>query len=135
MREDGEDPVKGRTVKVIGIDHLVLAVSDVDRTLAWYEDQLGLEPLRVEEWRRGEAPFPSLRVSESIIIDVIAGPRAGENVDHICLLVDVDDLDAVVESGKFDVVSGPSRLWGARGYGQGVYVRDPDGNVLELRHY
>ena len=70
-----------------------------------------------------------------MIIDVIAGPRAGENVDHICLLVDVDDLEAVVESGKFDVVSGPSRLWGARGYGQGVYVRDPDGNVLELRHY
>jgi catechol 2,3-dioxygenase-like lactoylglutathione lyase family enzyme len=70
-----------------------------------------------------------------MIIDVIPGPRAGENIDHICLLVDVDDLEAVVESGKFDVVSGPSRLWGARGYGQGVYVRDPDGNVLELRHY
>ncbi len=127
--------MKGRAVKVIGIDHLVLAVSDVDRTLAWYEDHLGLEPLRVDEWRRGEAPFPSLRVNESMIIDVIAGPRAGENIDHICLLVDVDDLEAVVESGKFDVVSGPSRLWGARGYGQGVYVRDPDGNVLELRHY
>ncbi len=122
-------------MKVIGIDHIVLAVSDVERTLAWYEDALGLEPLRVEEWRRGEAPFPSLRVSESMIIDVIDGPRAGENVDHICLLVDVDDLDAVVASGRFDVVSGPSRLWGARGYGQGVYVRDPDGNVLELRHY
>jgi len=62
-------------VKAIGIDHLVLAVSDVDRTLAWYEDHLGLEPLRVDEWRRGEAPFPSLRVNESMIIDVIAGPR------------------------------------------------------------
>jgi len=122
-------------MKAIGLDHIVLAVSDVERTLRWYEEHLGLEPLRVDEWREGDAPFPSLRVNDSMIFDVIVGPRAGENVDHICLLVDTDDLDALAASGRFDVVGGPSRLWGARGYGQGLYVRDPDGNVLELRHY
>ena len=122
-------------MRATGVDHIVLTVADVDRTLGWYEEHLGLEPLRVDEWRKGEAPFPSLRVSDSMIIDVIVGPRAGENVDHICLLVDTDDLDALAASGRFDVVAGPSRLWGARGYGQGLYVRDPDGNVLELRHY
>jgi catechol 2,3-dioxygenase-like lactoylglutathione lyase family enzyme len=122
-------------MRATGVDHIVLTVADVDRTLGWYEEHLGLEPLRVDEWRNGEAPFPSLRVSDSMIIDVIVGPRAGENVDHICLLVDTDDLDALAASGRFDVVGGPSRLWGARGYGQGLYVRDPDGNVLELRHY
>ena len=122
-------------MRVTGIDHYVLAVADVERTIAWYADRLGLEPTRVDEWRKGEAPFPSLRVNDSMIIDVIPGPRAGENVDHICLIVDVDDLDAVASSGKFDVVGGPSTLWGARGYGQGLYVRDPDGNVIELRHY
>jgi len=122
-------------VRATGIDHYVLAVADVERTLEWYADRLGLEPTRVDEWRKGDAPFPSLRVNESMIIDVIPGPRAGENVDHICLLVDVDDLAAVAESGRFDVVGGPSTLWGARGYGQGLYVRDPDGNVIELRHY
>ena len=122
-------------MRATGVDHLVLTVADVERTLGWYEEHLGLEPLRVDEWRKGDAPFPSLRVNESMIIDVILGPRAGENVDHICLLVDTDDLDALAASGRFDVVGGPSRLWGARGYGQGLYVRDPDGNVLELRHY
>jgi catechol 2,3-dioxygenase-like lactoylglutathione lyase family enzyme len=122
-------------VRAVELDHLVLAVSDVDRTLEWYADRLGLEPLRVDEWRNGEVPFPSLRVNDATIIDVIAGPREGENVDHICLVVDVDDLAAVAASGEFEVVGGPSRLWGARGYGQGLYVRDPDGNVLELRHY
>ncbi len=122
-------------MRATGVDHLVLTVADVERTLGWYEEHLGLEPLRVDEWRKGDAPFPSLRVNESMIIDVIVGPRAGENVDHICLLVDTDDLDALAASGRFDVVGGPSRLWGARGYGQGLYVRDPDGNVLELRHY
>ncbi len=122
-------------MRATGVDHIVLTVADVERTLGWYEEHLGLEPLRVDEWRNGDAPFPSLRVNDSMIIDVIVGPRAGENVDHICLLVDTDDLDALAGSGKFDVVGGPSRLWGARGYGQGLYVRDPDGNVLELRHY
>ena len=122
-------------MRATGVDHIVLTVADVERTLGWYEEHLGLEPLRVDEWRKGDAPFPSLRVNESMIIDVIVGPRAGENVDHICLIVDTDDLDALAASGRFDVVGGPSRLWGARGYGQGLYVRDPDGNVLELRHY
>ena len=51
-------------VKVTGLDHLVLVVADVERTLAWYEDRFGIEPLRVDEWRRGEAPFPSLRVND-----------------------------------------------------------------------
>ena len=122
-------------MRAVGLDHLVLAVSDVERTIEWYAGRLGLEPLRVDEWRKGEAPFPSLRVNDSMIIDVIAGPREGENIDHICLLVDVEDLAGVASSGAFDVVGGPSRLWGARGYGQGLYVRDPDGNILELRHY
>ena len=122
-------------MRATGVDHIVLTVADVERTLGWYEEHLGLEPLRVDEWRKGDAPFPSLRVNESMIIDVIVGPRAGENVDHICLLVDTDDLDALAASGRFDVVGGPSRLWVRGGYGQGLYVRDPDGNVLELRHY
>ena len=122
-------------MRAVGLDHLVLAVADVERTLEWYTAHLGLEPLRVDEWRNGEVPFPSLRLNDATIIDVIVGPRDGENVDHICVIVDVDDLAAVASSGEFDVVGGPSRLWGARGYGQGLYVRDPDGNVLELRHY
>jgi catechol 2,3-dioxygenase-like lactoylglutathione lyase family enzyme len=122
-------------VKVTGLDHIVLVVADVERSLAWYEDRFGMEPLRADQWRRGEAPFPSLRVNDGIIIDLIPGPRAGENVDHFCLVVDTDELEPVVASGRFDLVEGPSVRWGARGDGMSIYVRDPDGNVVELRHY
>jgi catechol 2,3-dioxygenase-like lactoylglutathione lyase family enzyme len=45
------------------------------------------------------------------------------------------DLDAVVASGDFDVIEGPVSRWGARGEGVSVYVRDPDGNQVELRTY
>ena len=48
-------------VSVVGFDHLVLKCADVETSLAWYCDQLGLEPVRVEEWRAGLAFFPSVR--------------------------------------------------------------------------
>lgn len=122
-------------VTVEAFDHVVLNVADVDRSLAWYTGELGLAPLRVDEWRRGDAPFPSVRVSADTIIDLVAGERGGQNVDHLCLTVAPVDLEEVARSGRFDVVEGPVPRWGARGVGTSVYVRDPDGNVVELRHY
>lgn len=122
---------------VTAFDHLVLVAADVERSLAFYIGELGLEPVRVDEWRRGEALFPSFRVSADTIVDVVPGER-GEgrgNVDHFCLVVEPTDLDAVAASGRFDVVDGPGPRFGARGDGTSLYVRDPDGNVVELRHY
>ena len=124
-------------LRIQAVDHLVLVVADVERSVAWYRDVLGLEALRFQEWKDGEVFFPSLRVDESTIIDVLAGDRgAGRgNVDHFCLVVEETDLAAVRDSGVFDVVEGPVTRWGARGDGTSLYVRDPDGNVVELRHY
>jgi catechol 2,3-dioxygenase-like lactoylglutathione lyase family enzyme len=131
-------PGSARTVPavtVIDLDHIVLNVSDVERSLAFYRDDLGLEPLRVDEWRRGEVPFPSLRVTATTIIDLMSMPRTGENADHFCLVIAPTDLDALRAAGRLDVVSGPARRFGARGDGTSLYVRDPDGNTVELRHY
>jgi catechol 2,3-dioxygenase-like lactoylglutathione lyase family enzyme len=122
-------------LRATGLDHIVLNVADVERSLSWYMEQLGLEGVRVEEWRRGEVLFPSLRLDATTIIDLLQVERTGQNVDHVCLVVEPVDLDALAASGRFDVVAGPSRLFGARGEGVGLYVRDPDGNVIELRHY
>jgi catechol 2,3-dioxygenase-like lactoylglutathione lyase family enzyme len=122
-------------VKAVGLDHVVLNVADVERSLAWYCDELGLSAERVDEWRRGEVLFPSVRIDETTIIDLLRTDRTGQNVDHVCLVVEPTDLDALAASGRFDVTAGPARLFGARGEGVGLYVRDPDGNVVELRHY
>ena len=122
------------------VDHLVLLVEDVERSVAWYRDLLGMAAERLEEWRAGEAPFPSVRVNESTIIDVFARSSAppgqeGRNLDHFCVVVEPTDLQAVVDSGAFDVWTGPVERWGARGNGTSIYVSDPDGNTVELRHY
>jgi catechol 2,3-dioxygenase-like lactoylglutathione lyase family enzyme len=122
-------------LRATGLDHIVLNVADVERSLSWYTKELGLTGVRVEKWRRGEVLFPSLRVDATTIIDLLQTERTGQNVDHVCLVVEPVDLDALAASGRFDVVAGPSRLFGARGEGVGLYVRDPDGNVIEVRHY
>lgn len=124
-------------IRVQAFDHLVLVVADVERSLAWYRDVLGLEEVRVAEWRAGEAPFPSVRVSPTTIVDLVRGERGGVNVDHFCLVVEPGtDLGALGASGVLDVVEGPTGpRFGARGDAASLYVRDPDGNVVELRAY
>lgn len=121
--------------RVRGLDHVVFNVSDVEKSIRWYTEELGLAPERVEAWRRGEVPFPSVRVDEATIIDLFAAERSGENCNHVCLVVDETDFEAAAASGRFEVVDGPARRWGARGDGTSLYVRDPDGNTIELRYY
>ncbi|MET9415248.1 VOC family protein [Streptomyces klenkii] len=125
-------------MRVIAFDHLVLNVSDVERSLAFYTGPLGLEPVRVEEWRAGRVSFPSVRVSPTTIIDLVdreRGETAASNVDHICLVVEPLDWQTVVDSGTFTVVDGPGQRFGARGNAESLYVLDPDGNTVELRWY
>ncbi len=122
-------------MQIRGVDHYVLTVPDVEAIVAWYRDELGLAPERLEEWRRGEVPFVSLRVNEGTLIDVLSGERTGENVNHVAFVVEGIDLDELAASGRFEIVMGPADLFGARGTGRGVYIHDPAGNLVELRTY
>jgi catechol 2,3-dioxygenase-like lactoylglutathione lyase family enzyme len=122
-------------MQVRQLDHIVLNVTDVERSLAWYTELLGLEPERVDDWRAGRVPFPSVRIDEACIIDLFGVAPTGENLNHFCLVVDPGDVAAIATDDRFDVVAGPARRWGALGDGLSVYVRDPDGNTVELRSY
>jgi catechol 2,3-dioxygenase-like lactoylglutathione lyase family enzyme len=124
-------------VQVTGLDHIVLNVADVERSAAWFREKLGLEVIRLDEWRRGEVPFPCVRVDATTLIDLFATERTGENMNHVALVVEGVDLQEVVDSGEFELAgpSHPSDLFGARGQGLGIYVKDPDGNTIELRTY
>jgi catechol 2,3-dioxygenase-like lactoylglutathione lyase family enzyme len=128
--------VADHVVRITGLDHIVLTTHDVERALAWYTGCLGLPGERVDEWRRGEAPFPSVRVDAGTIIDLFpGGPHDSGRLDHFCLVIEPTDLEALADSGTFEVVDGPARRFGARGDGTSLYVRDPDGTTIELRHY
>ncbi len=120
---------------ISGIDHIVLCVSDVERSVAWYRDHLGLDAERLEEWRAGDAPFVSLRVDSGTLIDLLADEPTGRNVDHVAFVTDRVGFDSFVARHGDIIEMGPASLFGARGQGDGVYVRDPDGHRVEVRTY
>ena len=121
--------------RVVGLDHVVLVVRDIERSVRWYAEQLGLEVERLEEWRAGRAPFVSLRVAPGTIIDLLEGDPEVRNPDHVAFVLEDVDLDELADSGRFEVDRGPADLSGARGTGRAMYVLDPDGQRVELRSY
>jgi len=126
------------------LDHIVLNVHDVDRSLNFYAGFLGLEPLRLQEFKNGEVPFPSIRVSPGTIIDLFSPAMHGvteldraRNLNHLCLVVSetVDAIERHVRACGVPIERGPVNGFGARGIGASIYCCDPDGNTVEIRSY
>ena len=120
-------------IEVAGIDHVVINVSDAERAMRWYQKHLGFEPERYGEWLSGKAPFLSMRVNELTVIDLLETDRSGENVDHIsfCITGSLEDL----ATEDVEIVRKFESVYGAMGWGPALYIRDPDGNVIELKQY
>ena len=129
-------------IQVTEMDHIVLRVQDVDRSLAFYTDVIGLEPYRVEQWRSGKIRFPSVRLNPGTIIDLVknenVGPEDTWNLDHFCFTVKNPDFQEVIDAlsdHHVPIEEGPKTRSGARGDATSVYIRDPDNYRLELRRY
>jgi catechol 2,3-dioxygenase-like lactoylglutathione lyase family enzyme len=131
-------------LRVVALDHIVLWSADVERSVAFYRDVIGCAVERYDEWREGKVFFPSVRLSDTTLIDVFpggvedAGQAQPRNLHHFCLAVEADDMSALLESLRtagVPIDGDAGTRWGARGDGTSFYVRDPDGNVVELKSY
>ena len=126
---------------VVGLDHLVVNTRDVERSVSFYKDVLGMEILRLEEFREGKVGFVSARVSQEIIIDI--RPTKSEdavtpNMDHFCLVLGPTDMNKLYEELKSKGIPMDGEVhpaWGAQGYGQLFKILDPEGIKIELRCY
>lgn len=117
------------------IDHVVLEVADMDRSLAFYRDLLGLAPERLDLYRQGKAPFVSVRAGDTLI-DLFPSAAPGPGPHHLCIAFEDSIADVVMTLQQYGIESGaPEPRFGARGMGLSVYVRDPDGHQIELRSY
>lgn len=128
-----------RMVRVLDLDHFVLRVRDLDRSLAFYRDLLGLPIEMLDEYRAGTRPFVSARVGGQLV-DLVPDPTydgATGGLLHFCVRVAgrlVDDVLPQVRSAGVEVIEDePMIRLGATGYGASIYVRDPDGYVVELK--
>jgi catechol 2,3-dioxygenase-like lactoylglutathione lyase family enzyme len=136
-------------IRITELDHIVLNVEDIDRSLKFYTEILGLHAERLEEFKNGKVGFPSVRINEGTIIDLFpikdAKPEARQpavknngNLNHFCLVVSRQDFSAVVNfltQRQILIREGPVARWGARGQATSVYFLDPDGNEIEIRCY
>ncbi|HSX98973.1 MAG TPA: VOC family protein [Streptomyces sp.] len=134
------------------LDHVVLWVREPIAAAGFYEEAVGLEPVRVTEYATGRAPFPSVRVNDETLLDLMplamaetltmvpgAADSAGHPVNHVCLALPgeaFDELRTRLEDRQVPVSDFAYDAFGARGAARrSFYFRDPDGNVFEARHY
>ncbi|MEZ5501664.1 MAG: VOC family protein [Halioglobus sp.] len=131
-------------IEIAGLDHIVLRTTRMDDMLHFYSDVLGC---RVERALPPEFGLVQLRAG-SALIDLVAvdsalgraggGPptRGGNNMDHFCLqIVALPEEEISRYLASHGVETGPfERRYGAQGFGNSVYLRDPEGNVVELRN-
>ena len=134
-------------IRIAELDHIVLNVGDINRSLKFYIDVLGLTGERIEEFKAGKVGFPSVRINDATIIDLFPGKEnscrsAGEkfigNLNHFCLVVAAENFNEVMDglkNHKIAIREGPVSRWGARGRATSVYFLDPDGNEIEIRCY
>lgn len=129
-------------IRPLGIDHLVLRVVDLERMIRFYCDALGCSVER----RRDDIGLVHLRAGRSLIDFVsIDGPlgRAGgsapategRNLDHFCLRVEpFDEATIRAQLARHGADPGPvQQRFGAEGTGPSLYLRDPEGNTVELK--
>ena len=131
-----------RRVKIVDADHTNWRVRDLERSLGFYRDVLGLEPVGLEEHRRGERPLVALRVTPTFIVhlwpDPGFEPDGTGGYDHLALVAegtDPDALEPLLREAGVEVERRSENVWGARGEGTALYVRDPDGYLIELKLY
>lgn len=100
----------------------------------FYVEVLGL----VVERRLDAIGLVQLRCGRSLV-DLVPGARGADgtpNMDHFCLGVDVADVAALqryLTDHGVEIAGGPAEVYGARGAGTSLYVRDPERNVIELK--
>jgi glyoxylase I family protein len=120
-------------VIVTGLDHVVLRVASLERSVAFYGTVLGCPIERELEMPR----LVQLRAGTSMIDLVPCGPgeEPGRNMDHYAVRVAKMDPSAITAHlEKNGIGAGPVlRRYGAEGYGSSIYITDPDGNTVELK--
>ena len=129
-------------VPIEGIDHVVVMASDVDRSLDFYKNVLGGEAEFEEAFRMGKIPVLRVRIGKAIINlqrlkepAYIVADRLESGTVDLCFRWSRSIQEAIdwLKEKNVDVIEGPVPRPAANGvWGQSIYFRDPDGNLLEL---
>lgn len=133
------------SVKVNGLDHLVINVTDVVRSVAWYSRILGME-VKVFDPGKGKTPRTSLvfgnqkinvRPRDADKVEWFTADHEAAGSDDLCFLTSStpEEVVAHLKANGVRIEEGPVAKQGARGTLRSVYCRDPDGSLIEISSY
>ena len=125
-------------VTIDRIDHIVLTVHDLDRTIAFYSRVLGMEPVTFAGGRRGLAfgrQKLNLHQAGREFEPKALAPAPGA-ID-LCFIsaTPLAGVIAKLQEEGVVIIEGPVDKTGALGPMKSVYFRDPDGNLIEVSNY
>lgn len=129
--------------KVERIDHVVLRVTDIERSILFYKRLLGCVVVK----RRPDLGLAHLRAGSSMIdlvsVDGRLGRKGGaapattgRNMEHLCLRIEPfveSDIKALLAAHDMPPSASAQVNFGAEGDGLSIYLTDPDGNAIELK--
>ena len=127
-------------IPILGLDHVVLRVRDLDAMLAFYRDTLGCAVEReldvgLVQLRAGASLIDLVPVESELGRKGGGPPGEARNMDHFCIQVEPFDeaaIRAALARGGHEAGPVVAR-YGARGDGPSLYVEDPEGNTVELK--
>lgn len=126
---------------LVGIDHVVFYVDDMEKALAFYSNVLGCVPgysyptLGMEQVWAGAALIVLWDTTHPGAADAVPAVKGGRNVDHLCIATSpftIEDMRAHLAAHDVAIVREATH-GGARGVSHSFYICDPFGNKLEIK--
>ena len=136
------------------VDHVVVWVENAERSLDFYVHTLGFDSVREKEFLEGKVRFPSVRINDKTIFDIMEYDKllplvqkftgggegtGGFPINHICLSMSHEEYNSIIgrlEARGVKLTPAGEGVFGAQGLAvRATYFNDLDGNVLEIRFY
>lgn len=120
------------------LDHLVLTVRDIEKTVAFYRSVMGMKQVLFSDGRVALA-FGKQKINLHKLSDEFE-PKAG-NVKagsaDLCFIINttIDDARNHLLASGVEIITGPVKRAGAMGPITSLYFRDPDQNLIEVSNY
>ncbi|EDM3680692.1 VOC family protein [Salmonella enterica subsp. enterica serovar Infantis] len=120
------------------IDHLVLTVSDISTTIRFYEEVLGFSSVTFKQNRKAlifGAQKINLHQQEMEFEPKASRPTPGSA--DLCFITStpINDVVSEILQAGISIIEGPVERTGATGEIMSIYIRDPDGNLIEISQY
>jgi catechol 2,3-dioxygenase-like lactoylglutathione lyase family enzyme len=130
------------TLPIRTIDHIVVMAADIEKSIEFYCGVLGGEARYLPRFRDGRLSSLPINLGGAVVNlqrleqpAYIVADRLQSGAVDVCFRWDgtIAEAQAYLSRAGVEIIEGPVPRWAADGvWGQSVYFRDPDGNLLEF---